>query len=139
MIKKSLAAIGLIGLFTGSYYGSTKLGLRTEGWQDVRYEVEGEPSYDSVGQYLYDTDGTKFMVSSICPNKMGAHVIEARVRVTNRLALNLFSKRMEKSYTMNKKAIERAVLQAAGVSAGRFEPSEKEWIAVANDAESGRN
>ncbi|MCW1914577.1 hypothetical protein OJ996_13390 [Luteolibacter sp. GHJ8] len=130
MIKTSIAAIGLIGLFTGSYYGSTKLGLRTEGWQNVRFEVADKPSFAAVGQYLYDSDGTKFMVSAICPNKTGDHVIEARVRVTNRLALNLFPTRMEKSYAMNKKAIERAVLQAAGVDTGHFEPSEKEWIAV---------
>jgi hypothetical protein len=130
MIKPTIAALGLIGLFTGSYFGSTKLGLRTEGWQVVHFEVPGKPSFASVGQSLYDSDGTKLMVTSIARNKAGNYVVEAEVRVTNRLALSLFPTRMEKSYAMNKKAVQRAVLQALGVPADRFEPSEKEWIAI---------
>lgn len=130
MIKPTIAALGLIGLFTGSYFGSTKLGLRTEGWQVVHFEVPGKPSFASVGQSLYDSDGTKFMVSSIARSRAGTYVVEAEVRVTNRLALRLFPTRMEKSYAMNKKAVRRAVLLAVGAPADRFEPSEKEWIAL---------
>ena len=130
MIKPTIAVLGLIGLFTGSYFGSTKLGLRTEGWQAVHFEMPGKPSFSPVGQSLYDSDGTKLMVTSIARNKAGNYVVEAEVRVTNRLALSLFPTRMEKSYAMNKKAVQRAVLQAVGAPADRFEPSEKEWIAI---------
>ena len=130
MIKPIFSALGLVGLFTGSYFGSTELGLRSEGWHEVSFEVPGRPSFDAVGQNLYTPDGTKLIVTAISHGKGGGHVVEANVRVTNRLALCLFPTRMEQSYALDRKAVERVVLQATGYAPGRFEPSEKEWVVV---------
>jgi hypothetical protein len=130
MIKPFFAAVGLIGLFTGSYFGSTKLGLRTEGWQQVTLEVPGKPSFAAVGQNCYTTDGTRLIVTEIRRGKDGGYVVKADVTVTHRLALSLFPTRMVRSYSINRKAVTRAVHEAAGYDPGKFEPSEKEWVAA---------
>ena len=130
MIKPIFAVIGLTGLITGSYFGSTKLGLRTEGWQQVTFQVSGKPNFDAVGRNLYTTDGTRLIVTEISLGKGSGHRVTADVRVTNRLALSLFPTRMVRSYAIDRKAVERAVREATGYHPGKFEPSEKEWVAV---------
>ena len=130
MIKPIFAAIGLTGLFTGSYFGSTKLGLRTEGWQRVAFEVAEKPCYDAVGQNLFTPDGTRLIVTEIRRRQGGGHLVAADVRVTHRLALDLFPTRMVRSYAIDRKAVERVVREATGQVPGRFEPSGKEWVAV---------
>jgi hypothetical protein len=128
MIKPFFAAVGLIGLVTGSYLGSTRLGLRTEGWQQVALEVPGKPSFAAVGQNCYTVDGTRLIMTEIRRGKGGGYVVTADVRVTQRLALSLFPTRMVRSYSLDRKAVERAVREAAGCDPGKFEPSEKEWV-----------
>lgn len=130
MIRHVFATIGLIGLATGSYFGSTQLGLRTEGWHEVALEVPGRPSFAALGQNLYTTDGTRLFLTSIAPAGHGKHVVQASVRVTNRLALSLFPTRMVRSYAIDRKAVERAVKQATGYVPDKFEPSAKEWVRV---------
>jgi hypothetical protein len=129
MIKPILAAIGLTGLFAGSYLGSTRLGLRTEGWQQVKFEVPGKPSFDAVGQNLYTTDGTRLIITEIRRAGNG-HIVAANVRVTRRLALAPFPTRMVRSYAIDRKAVERTLREATGFTPGKFEPSGKEWVAV---------
>ena len=130
MIKPFFAAVGLIGLFTGSYFGSTKLGLRSEGWQQVTLDLPGKPSYEAVGQNRYTTDGTRLIVTEIRRGHGGGYVVKADVRVTKRLALALFPTRMVGSYAIDRKAVERTIREAAGCAPGKFEPSGKEWVAA---------
>lgn len=133
MIKATLMSLAGAGIVTGSYFGSTQLGLRTEAWREVTVEVAQPPKYDRVGQNLFAPDGTRLMMSSIRPingNYGGKYLITAQVRVTERLALQPRQGRMARSYAMDRGAVERTLREAAGVDPGKFQPSEKEWHAV---------
>jgi hypothetical protein len=133
MIKPLLMGLGTAGLISGSYLGSTQLGLRTEGWREVTVEVSKLPSYDRVGQNLYTPGGTRVILSSITPlegNYGGRYSIRANVRVTNRLALNPFPIRMVRSYAMDQIAVERSIREAVGADPGKFQPSQREWHPV---------
>ncbi len=122
-----LAAAGLV---TGSYFGSTALGLRTEGWREVTVEVGQMPSYERVGQNVFTPDGTRVILTSIAPmGRGGSYRVTAQVQVTERLALEVFEGRMARSYAMDRTAVERTVKEAVGVDAGKFQASRKEWLA----------
>lgn len=133
MIKATLMSLAGAGIVTGSYFGSTQLGLRTEAWREVTVEVAQPPKYDRVGQNLFAPDGTRLMMSSIRPingNYGGKYLITAQVRVTERLALQPHQGRMARSYAMDRGAVERTLREAAGVDPGKFQPSQREWHEV---------
>jgi hypothetical protein len=133
MIKATLMSLAGAGIVIGSYYGSTKLGLRTEAWQEVTVEIAQVPKYDQVGQNLFAPDGTKMILNSIRPaggNYGGKYLITAQVRVTERLALEPFQGRMARSYAMDRTAVDRTLREAVGVDPGKFQPSEREWHPV---------
>lgn len=128
MIKATLMGLAAAGLVTGSYFGSTALGLRTEGWREVAVEVGQVPDYERVGQNLFAADGTRIILSSI-QRVGGKYRVTAQVQVTERLALEPFQGRMARSYAMDRTSVERTVKEAVGVDPGRFEPSRKVWLA----------
>ncbi|WP_367871482.1 hypothetical protein [Luteolibacter sp. Populi] len=130
MIKTILMGLGAAGLVSGSYFGSTQLGLRTETWREVVVEVSETPSFDSLGQNLFTPDGTRLILTSIRPAGEvygGKHRIRANVKVTERLALDVFRSRMVRTYSMDRVAVERTVREAAGLATGKFQPSEATW------------
>lgn len=133
MIKATLMSLAGAGIVNGSYYGSTQLGLRTEAWRELTVELSQPPKYDRVGQNLFAPDGTRMVLSSIQPagpNYGGKYLVTAKVEVTERLALELFERRMARSYAMDQVAVERTIREAVGVDAGKFRASQREWHPV---------
>jgi hypothetical protein len=130
MMKPLLVLSAVPLLAAGSYYCSTEIGLRTTGWTDVVVDTTKVPSYAPVGQNVYSADGTKLLVTSISrvsgENGM-KHEIHASVQGTHRYALQLFPTRMVHTFSMDRKAVDRAVLEAAGVPSGQYEASHQEW------------
>ena len=129
-MKQALVILGSLAIFGGSYYCSTQIGLRTNGSLDVQFEAPKPPVYTAVGQNLYSQDGTKLMVTSISREsgmKGSKHVIRASVKGTHRYALQLFPTRMVHTFLMDKKAVERTVLEAVGTPPGDFIASSREW------------
>lgn len=133
-IKATLAFIGVLSLFGGSYYCSTQIGFRTEGALDLKFKASRSPIYDAVGRNLYSHDGTKLMVTAITRERgtkgTGTHVIHASVKGTHRYALQLFPTRMVHSFSMNRQAVERTVLEAAGMPQTEFVSTEREWHVI---------
>lgn len=132
-MKPALATLAILALTGFSYYGSTQLGLRTEGSLDIQVEAPKLPRYDSVGRNLYSHDGTKLLMTAIerrkGPNGT-KHVIHASVKGTHRYALQLFPARMVHTFSIDRKAAERTILEAAGVPQGRFIPTSRRWELV---------
>lgn len=128
---KSLLVFSAVPLLAaGSYYCSTEIGLRTNGWTDVVVSTAKVPSYAPVGQNVFSADGTKLLVTSISrvAGQDGMkHEIHASVQGTHRYALQLFPTRMVHTFSMDRKAVDRAVLESAGITGGQFEASRKEW------------
>jgi len=132
-MKPALAFLGALVVFGGSYLGSTQLGLRTEGFLDVQVEASKLPSYAAVGQDLYTPDGTKLLVTSITRERSAKsvkHVIHASVKGTHRYALQLFPTRMVHTFSMDRQAIERTLLEAAGMPQGEFVATTRQWHLV---------
>jgi hypothetical protein len=132
-MKPVLAIFGTLIVIVGSYFGSTELGLRSEGTLDVQVEALKTPSYAAVGQDLYTADGTKLLLTSITrPNgtRGGKHVIHAKVKGTHRYALQLFPTRMVHTFSMDRSAIERTLREAAGEAPGAFVASDRQWHVV---------
>lgn len=132
-MKPFLVLFGAASIVTGSYFGSTQLGLRSEGALDVQVELPRKPRCEPVGQNLYTQDGTKLLVTSVTRDRtsMGTkHVIHASVRGTHRYALQLFPTRMIHTFSMDRQAIERTLREAAGEARGEFVATDRQWHVV---------
>jgi hypothetical protein len=132
-MKPVLAFFGALAVTVGSYFGSTQLGLRTEGSLDVQIDASKSPSYAAVGQNLYTADGTTLLLTSITRDRAttgGKHVIHAKVKGTHRYALQLFPTRMVHSFSMDRQAVERTLREAAGEPQGQFVATDRQWHVV---------
>jgi hypothetical protein len=132
-MKPVLAFFGALTVIVGSYFGSTQLGLRSEGTLDVQVDASRIPSYSAVGQDLYTADGTRLLLTSITrPNgtKGGKHVIHAKVKGTHRYALQLFPTRMVHTFSMDRGAIERTLREAVGETPEAFVAADRRWHVV---------
>lgn len=132
-MKPALAFFGALTVIVGSYFGSTQLGLRSEGTLDVQVEASKQPSYAAVGQNLYTQDGTKLLLTSITRpdgTKGSKHVIHAKVKGTHRYALQLFPTRMVHTFSMDQGSIERTLKEATGEEPGTFIASNRQWHLV---------
>ena len=129
-MKRLLALLAIHTLLGSSYYCSTQIGLRTDGSLEVLIESPQPPAYEAVGRSLYSQDGAKLLVTSIT-HERGAegirHIIRASVRGTHRYALQLFPTRMVHSFSMDRKAVERTLLEAAGIPQGEFVATNRQW------------
>ncbi len=132
-MKRALAILAFLALTVGSYYGSTQLGLRTEGSLDIQVVSPKLPDYDATGRSLYSQDGTRLLVTSVerrrGPDGM-KHVIHASVDGTHRYTLQLHPTRMVHTFSMDRKAVERTILEAVGVPQGEFVATNRRWEIV---------
>ena len=100
------------GIFTTSFFVSTQVGLRSEGWHEVTLDLARNPGYAAVGRTYSSPDGSKVMVTGISGTERGKPQVSANVYGTHRYALALFPLRWEHSFEMDRPALDWTLRQA---------------------------
>lgn len=113
LFKPVLFALGAGALVTTSYYVSTEVGLRSEGWHEVSVEMPRSPGYAAVGQSYSTPDGSKLLVTAVTRHE-GKYTLHAKVQVTHRYALAMFPTRWEHTYSMDMPSVEWTLRHQAG-------------------------
>jgi len=115
LFKPALVALGAGTLIASSFYISTEVGLRSQGWHDVTVEMPRNPGYAAVGQSYFTPDGSKVLVTAVTRHD-GKYVLHAKVQGTHRYALAMFPPRCEHCFAMDTPSLEWTLRQASGQS-----------------------